>query len=291
MPRSVRGMLIYGAKAMLKESEQTVVTVAEIICTCLARQVRDGEVVAVGLATPLGAAAAVLAKRTHAPSAYVASAIATSVTQDPPELSLIDAEGRWVEASLTSSSFVQGATDYLPSVRPKEFFRPGQVDQNGNFNNVAIGKDYRRPRLRMPGVGGIPDVSVFMEQMCLYVPRHSRIAFPKALDYRSGLGHDDARRRGSGPHYLVTNLGQFDFVGGVMRLTHLHPGVRTERVQAKTGFELQIANDLHETELPTEVELEVLRTQVDPLGIRRLETFSGSERRAALRQIVDRDRS
>ena len=261
----------------------------ELICACLARRIIDGEVVALGLATPMGAAAALLAKKLHAPNIFIASAIATSVTIDPPQMSLTDAEARWTEAALTKSSFVQGAADYLPTVMPKEFFRPGQVDKHGNTNNVSIGKDYRSPRLRMPGVGGVPDVSVFMSEMILYVPRHSRVAFPKKLDFISGLGHSQNRRAGSGPRYLVSDLGQFDFLDGNMRLTHLHPGVILDRVIAKTGFELAVASDLQTSELPTQEELELLRTEIDPLGMRELEMLSGAKRRQALRTIVQQD--
>jgi acyl CoA:acetate/3-ketoacid CoA transferase beta subunit len=261
----------------------------ELICSCLARRINDGEVVALGLATPMGAAATLLARKLHAPNIFIASAIATSVTIDPPQLNLTDAEGQWIEAALTSSSFVQGASDYLPTVMPKEFFRPGQVDQQGNTNNISIGKDYRSPRLRMPGVGGVPDVSVFMSEMVLYVPRHSRVAFPKKLDFISGLGHSHKRRAGSGPEYLVSDLGQFDFQDGRMRLTHLHPGVSRDRVVAKTAFELAIADNLQTTEAPSNRELELLRMEVDPLGLRELEMLSGAQRRRALRAIVQQD--
>ena len=292
MPRTRRGILI---SAMGTLTEQRSVntnleySAGELICSCLARRINDGEVVALGLATPMGAAAALLARRMHAPNIYIACAIATSISIDPPQMSLTDAEGRWVEAALTRSSFVQGASDYLPTVMPKEFFRPGQVDQHGNTNNISIGKDYRRPRLRMPGVGGVPDVSVFMSEMNLYVPRHSRVAFPKRLDFISGLGHSQNRRAGSGPKYLVSNLGQFDFLDGAMRLTHLHPGVSRDRVIAKTAFKLAIADNLQITESPTDQELELLRTEIDPLGLRELEMLSGAQRRRALRTIVQQD--
>ncbi|GMR11245.1 MAG: hypothetical protein BMS9Abin28_2073 [Anaerolineae bacterium] len=292
MPRTRRGILFYAVGLTAQDLEITIkleCSADELICFCLARQINDEQVVALGLATPIGAVAALLARKLHAPNIFIASAIATSVTVDPPEMSLIYAEGRWIEAALTSSSFVQGAADYLPSVRPKEFFRPGQVDQHGNTNNIAIGKDYKRPRLRMPGVGGIPDVSVFMSDMSLYVPRHSRLAFPKKLDFLSGLGHSEGRRAGSGPKYLVSDLGQFDFPDGIMRLTHLHPGVSVDRVVAKTAFELAIADRLQTTALPTERELELLRLEVDPLGLRKLETLSGAERRRALHRMVDQD--
>ena len=292
MPRTRRGILIYAVGSLSEDLELTTeleCSADELICFCLARQIKDGDVVALGLATPLGAVAALLARKLHAPGIFIASAIATSVTIDPPALSLIDAEGRWVEAALTSSSFVAGAADYLPTVKPREFFRPGQVDRHGNTNNISIGKDYRRPRLRMPGVGGVPDVSVFMSEMSLYVPRHSRVAFPKALDFISGLGHSEERRAGSGPKYLVSNLGQFDFPDGSMRLTHLHPGVSVDRVVAKTAFELAIADDLQATDLPTSRDLDLLRLEVDPLGLRRLEMLSGPERRKALHAIIEED--
>lgn len=262
-------------------------TIDELICVCLARRINDGEVVALGLATPLPAAAAVLAQHTHAPQLFFASAIGQTFCQRGPALGLTTAEGQWLEAALNSFGFVQAAADYLPRSRPKEFFRPGQVDPAGNFNNVSFGRDYRRPRLRMPGVGGIPDVSVVMDHVELYVPRHSRVTFVKQLDWRSGLGHTSDRRWGSGPQWLVSDLGQFDFEGGRMRLKSLHPGVTLERIRRKTGFELEVAEDLHETEPPSEAELEALRRQADPFGLRRLEMLGGPERRRVLREIID----
>lgn len=234
----------------------------------------------------MAAAAALLAQRTHAPDAYLGSAIGQSFCRRGPRLGLQDAEGAWLADSMGSFGFVTAAADYLPRARPLEFFRPGQVDPRGNFNNIAIGRDYRRPRLRMPGSGGIPDVTVFLDQIHLYVPRHSKVTFVPRLDFVSGLGHDPRRRAGSGPVYLVSDLGQFDFVHGELRLTHLHPGVTIERVQSKTSFPLALADHLEVSKPPSEHELAVLRQEVDPLGLRRLELLGGSERRAVLREII-----
>lgn len=261
-------------------------TVDELICVCLARRINDGDVVALGLATPLPAVAAVLAQRTHAPNLYFASAIGQTICQGGPSIGLTTAEGQWLRAASNSNGFVQAAADYLPRARPKEFFRPGQIDPQGNFNNVSFGKDHRRPRLRMPGVGGIPDVTVFMDKVELYVPRHSRVTFVEQLDWISGMGHSPNRRRGAGPHWLVTDLGQFDFRDGRMRLVQVHPGVSPEWVQRKTGFELELAEELAETEPPTSEELRALRQQADPFGIRRLEMLGGAERRSVLREII-----
>ncbi len=264
-------------------------TTDEVMCVCIARQVRDGEAVAQGLATPLVAAAYLLAWRTHAPHLYFASAIGQSLCREGAPLGLALVEALWLDRALCHFGFVQAAADLLPRVRPKEFFRPAQVDACGNFNNLALGRDYRRPRLRLPGSGGIPDVTVVSDEIYLYVPRHSRLTFVDHLDFLSGLGHHPERRRGAGPRYLVSDLGQFDFASGRMRLTHLHPGVTTEQVRAKTGFALDLAPELSVTEPPRRDELDVLRREVDPLGLRRLEFLSGPERRKALHDILRRE--
>jgi len=174
-------------------------TLDELLCVCISRQVRDGEIVAQGLATPLVAAGYLLAWHTHAPRVYFASAIGQSICREGAPLGLARVEALWLGKALASFGFVQAAADLLPRMRPKEFFRPGQVDAQGNFNNIAFGRDYTRPRLRLPGTGGIPDVTPVMSETHLYVPRHSRVTFVAHLDFLSGLGHHPARRHGMGP--------------------------------------------------------------------------------------------
>jgi glutaconate CoA-transferase subunit B len=261
-------------------------TADEMMVVCMSRQVIDGEIVVQGLATPLVAAAYLLARHTHAPNLYFASAIGQSICRQPAPLGLTRVESLWLDRALTQASFVRVVADVLPSLQPKEFFRPAQVDCHGNFNNVALGKDYRHPRLRLPGTGGIPDVTTYSHAVYLYVPRHSRVTFVDRLDFLSGLGHQPGRSHGTGPRYLVSNLGQFDYHAGQMRLTSLHPGVRLEQVRLKTGFEIPIAPDLEETPPPTQEEIDLLRNEIDPLGIRRLESLSGAERHILLHQII-----
>lgn len=262
-----------------------------MVC-CIARQVRDGEIVAQGLATPLIAAAYLLARMTHAPNLYFTSAIGQSLCRIPAPLGLTRVEELWLDRSLTNVGFVRAVADILPRFRPLEFFRPAQVDANGNFNNIAFGKNYEMPRLRLPGTGGIPDVTTFIDDIYLYVPRHSRLTFVEKLDFLSGLGHHPARKWGSGPRYLVSELGQFDFSGkdpegyGRMRLISYHPGTTIEKIQAHTGFELEVITDIAETPLPSTEELRLLREEIDPLGIRCLESLSGASRRQLLHEII-----
>jgi len=272
----------------------TDITPDEIMVVCMARQVNDGEVVAQGLATPLVAAAYLLARATHAPNIYFASAIGQGICRQPAPLSISRVESLWLDRSLTNIGFVRAAADVLPTLKPKEFFRPAQIDPFGNFNNVAIGKDFlppnrKAPRMRMPGTGGIPDVTTFISDIYLYVPRHSRVTFVQKVDVRSGLGHAPERKTGEGPRYLVSDLGQFIFEKGRMQLASYHPGISLEHIQAHTGFELQTSPDVHETPLPTIEELHLLREEIDPLGIRRLELLSGATRRKQLHEILEKE--
>ena len=266
-------------------------TLDELICACISRQINDGEVVAQGIATPLVAAGYLLAKCTHAPELMFTSAIGQGLCRDWAPLGLADVEGLWLERAIVSFGFGRVVTEVLPRHHLKEFFRPGQVDATGNVNNIAIGGTYRRPWLRLPGSGGIPDVTPVTTRAYLYVPRHSRAVFVAKLDYCSGIGHSTERTRGSGPRYLVTNLGQFDFAHGQLRLTSLHAGADVERVRAKTGFDVQLAPGLAETAPPTPKELTLLRNEIDPLGVRRLELLSGRGRQALLREILVQERA
>jgi len=268
-------------------------TVDELICVCISRQIIDGEIVAQGIATPLVAAGYLLAKHTHAPNLVFVSAIGQAICQESAPLGIATIEQLWIKQGLMRFSFVTAACDLLPSYRPKEFFRPGQVDPHGNFNNIYIGGTYDKPRLRLPGSGGIPDVTTVLDDAYLYVPRHGRHTFVRSLDFRSGLGNHPARVAGSGPRYLISDLGQFDFNGenGSMRLLSIHPGVSLPRLIAKTGFDLAVPNSLPITDPPTENELYLLRNVIDPLGVRQLETLRAMARRDKLRQILQKEAS
>ena len=71
-----------------------------------------------------------------------------------------------------------------------------------------------------------------------------------------------------------------------MRLTSYHPGQSIEKIQTKTGFPLEVAPDVHETVVPTPHEVRLLREQIDPLGVRKLETLSGAQRKELIRDIL-----
>lgn len=262
-------------------------TVDDLICVCIARRIKDGQILAQGLATPLVAAGYLLAWHTHAPNSYFASAIGQTICREGAPLGVSSIESFWLDKAMNSFGFIRAVADLLPAIKPIEYFRPGQVDQHGNMNNIAIGDDPRRPRLRLPGPGGIPDVTTYLPEPHLYVPRHSRVTFVESVDLRTGLGHYRGRVRGNGPVYLVSDLGQFDFTNGRMRLTHLHPGVTLKRVQMRTGFVLESADQVQMTEPPSAEHVRLLNNVIDPFGVRRLERLSGPARKAHLRRVLE----
>lgn len=265
-------------------------SVDELIAVCIARQVKDHQVWAQGINTPLVMTGLLLAKYTHAPAVRFVSAIGQGIVQDRTRLYLTKAESVWLDHALMNAGFAQGAADLLPAYQPHEFFRPAQIDIAGNTNNIAFGKNYAKPRLRLPGSGGIPDVTVQYDHIYYYVPRHMRVTFCEQVDFVSGLGYSDGRQLGSGPRYLISDLGQFDWVDGRMRVMSLHEGVTLTDVQRKTGFELITGSIIPITIPPTREELELIRREIDPLNIRKLEFLSGSNRRQLLKEIIAEER-
>ena len=268
------------------------ITPDEYMVVCISRSIEDGELVAQGIATPLIAAAYLLARETHAPNLYFMSAIGQGICRIPAPLSLASVESLWLDRSLTNVGFVRAIADILPRLRPIEYFRPAQVDPYGNFNNIAIGKNFQKPRLRLPGTGGIPDLTPIFNDIYLYVPRHSRLTFVPRLDFISGLGYNLGHKQEAGLRLLVTDLGQFDFNGSnatgadLMRLLSIHPGVTISQIESRTGFEFAISSNVQETMPPTEREIQLLREEIDPLGIRKLEMMSGPSRKQRIHEII-----
>ena len=67
---------------------------------------------------------------------------------------------------------------------------------------------------------------------------------------------------------MVTDLAVLGFGDdGAMTLLSVHPGVTADQVREATGFALA-GTDVPETRVPTAEELDLIRTVVDPKGLR-----------------------
>ena len=145
------------------------------------------------------------------------------------------------------------------------FLGAAQIDRFGNLNSTVIG-DYRRPRTRLPGAGGAPEISAGCREVMVIAP-HRRRTFVERLDFITTVGHGDgpgARQRlglrGAGPTAVITDLGilEPDEATRELVLASVHPGVEPQRAREETGWDLRIATDLRETEAPTSEELSAL---------------------------------
>jgi acyl CoA:acetate/3-ketoacid CoA transferase beta subunit len=267
-------------------------SVDELMVCLMSREMRDGEVVVQGFSTPLVFTAFVLAKRTHAPNIYFMYTIGNSLADLAGRVGISFIERLTLGRCLKQVSLTEINCDLAPHFRPREFMRPAQVDARGNFNNTVIGS-YERPKVRLPGGAGIPDATNFNDHLNLYVPRHTTKAMVEKVDFRTGLGYGDptADRSGlpvirQGPNLLITELCVFDFEDGWARLSSLHPGVDLREVRRRTGFSFRISEKVKTTDPPTPHEIELIREEIDPLGVRRLEFLSGPERLEAIEKIL-----
>jgi glutaconate CoA-transferase, subunit B len=128
------------------------------------------------------------------------------------------------------------------------FLGAAQVDRFANLNSTVIGA-YEQPRTRLPGAGGAPEIATGCREVVVLVP-HSRRTFVERLDFLTTTG---ARTSA-----VITDLGVLEPRGGELSLTALHPGSSLEQVQAATGWDLRISDDVRTTEPPTDVELRAL---------------------------------
>jgi len=272
-------------------------TTDEMMTVLMAREVRNDDVMIVGVATPMVWAAFTLAKVTHAPDAIYHYIMGNTFVSEPRQVSLLYLEMNTARAYRFQNS-VECTLESLPSEKLTtiEFFRPAQIDQYGNTNNVCIG-DWHKPKIRLPGAAGILDFSMFYTRgSFLYTPRHDARTFVQHdnMFFISGVGFPGGKLSncgGKGPQCVITNLAYLDFdeESKHMRLSTIHPGIDISTIEESTGFELIIPKELEETIPPSVKEIQLLREKVDPLNIRKLEVLSNKAREDLLDEIIQKE--
>ncbi|MHA1231765.1 MAG: CoA-transferase subunit beta [Candidatus Helarchaeota archaeon] len=243
----------------------------EIITVLMAREVTNTDVMIVGVATPCVWSAFTLAKLTHAPKAIFHYIMGNTFVYEPRRVSLLWLENTAISRCHRIHNSGECTLELLPHdiLTTIEFFRPAQVDEYGNTNNVCIGP-WESPKVRLPGAAGIPDFSGFYSRgQSLYVTRHDKRTFvpSEKLFFRSGVGFVNGQMPvagGAGPKFIITDVAYLDFDEKTkrMRIKTVHPGYTVEDVQERTGFELIIPKEVPETKPPTERELKLLREKV-----------------------------
>ena len=153
---------------------------------------------------------------------------------------------------------------------------PVQIDRFGQTNISSIGP-HAKPKAALLGARGFPG-NTLHHQNSMFVPTHNTRSFvPGEVDFVAGAGYNPARwPQNRKPAWLdlrlvITDLAVLDFGGpdNQMRVVSLHPGVSFAQVQANTGFPLAQAASLETTPAPTHAQLHLIRSQLDPNGLRR----------------------
>jgi glutaconate CoA-transferase subunit B len=153
------------------------------------------------------------------------------------------------------------------------FLGGAQIDLYGNLNSTYIGGTHQKPKVRFPGSGGANDFGSFCWKMMVLTVQDSR-RFVEKCEFITTPGwlqggnsrYDAGLPEGTGPYKVFTNMAVMDFESESkrMRIISINPGYSVKDVQDNCGFELLKAPRITETEPPTEIELKILREEVDP---------------------------
>jgi glutaconate CoA-transferase, subunit B len=222
----------------------------ELMTINAARELRDGQVCLVGVGPPN--AAANLARRLQAPGCvlvYESGAIGAQ----PVRLPLSIGDDDLAATALELVSVVEMFNLWIGGGRiDVGFLGAAQIDSRANLNTTAIGA-YERPKVRLPGAGGAPEIAACAKSV-IVIARHSPRTFVERLDFVTSLSHRE------GNTTVITDLGVLrPGADGELELVALHPQVEPEQAREATGWDLRIADSLERTEPVTQRELDELR--------------------------------
>jgi glutaconate CoA-transferase, subunit B len=239
-------------------------TADDIMTVAAARMLGNGTVCFVGIGLP--STAANLARLTHAPNVVLIYESGT-IGSKPDVLPLSIGDGDLATTADTVVSTPEIFRYWLQGGRiDVGFLGAAQLDRHANINTTVIGP-YDRPKVRLPGAGGAPEIAALAGEV-LIVMKQSHRTFVEKLDFVTSVGHldgGDARARlgypGKGPTAVITDLCIMrpDAVSRELTVTEMHPGVTREQVRAATGWPIRFADAVAATESPTATELATLR--------------------------------
>ncbi len=213
----------------------------ELLISLLADRLAGDRHVAVGAASPIPGAAALLAK---------------AESSRPMQVTILH--------SRRYNSFTDGSRELFDCAaqgRIDSFFLGGvQIDGQANINLVGIG-DYPTMKKRFPGSFGSALMYYVVPKVILFREEHSRRSLVEKVDFVSAPGSSaEGVYRPGGPSALVTNRAVFAFdrARKRFRLEQIHPGETLEGIAAATGFAYDLG-EVAETPPPSAQRLRLLR--------------------------------
>ncbi len=237
-------------------------TLNELMVVAAAREIKDGEIVFVGMRLPL--IAFVVAKKTHAPNAI--GLFENGVIRSTPSPELI--------YTMADPPNIRGATQCLDMMSVMGLLQSGrvnlgflgaaEVDKYGNLNSTQV--NGKNGIVRLPGSGGACDIAS-MAHRFVSLLEHGKHRLPERVSYITSPGNGDGagwrKRVGlprGGPSAVITSKCVLRFgEDGEAYVSTIHPGVTVEDVVANTGWKLKVASDWKPTPEPNQAELKAIR--------------------------------
>jgi len=246
-------------------------TSSELMAAAGARELQDGQIVAVGLGLPV--VATFLAKKTHAPTMTILFELGV-IDPEPIETGVGLADPRvWYRAKVLSS-FVDILGAVLHKGRVDVGFLGGlEVDCYGNLNSTLIG-DPRGKFRHMVGSGGANDIASCARRTVI-IMRHEARKLKEAVSFVTSPGYvtgGESRSQAGllgGPSRVITDKAIFGFDPETKRmvLESVHPGITVDDVLGTMGFRPIVPPQVAVTEPPTAEQLRLIREVIDPQGV------------------------
>jgi len=243
-------------------------TPSELMAAAGARELQDGEIVAVGLGLPV--VATFLAKQTHAPKITILFELGV-IDPEPVHCGVGLADPRvWYRASVLSS-FVDILGAILHRGRVDVGFLGGlEVDRYGNLNTTLLG-DPRGAFRHFVGSGGANDIASSAQRTIIII-RHEARKLKKAVSFLTSPGYitgGDSRAQAGlrgGPSRVITDKAIFGFHPETkeMMLMSIHPGNTLDDVVGTMGFAPIVPPQVPFTEPPTKDQVRLIREVIDP---------------------------
>ncbi len=243
-------------------STKTSYTLGELMVATAAREIRDRDVVFVGMRLPL--IAFVVAKKNHAPNAVGLFENGVIRSTPAPELIYTMADPPNIFGA-TQCLDMMGVMSLLQAGRVHlGFLGAAEVDRFGNLNSTEV----RGPKgvTRLPGSGGACDIASLAQRFVVLL-EHSKERLPERVSYVTSPGNGDGsgwrQRVGlprGGPAAVITTKAVLRFGDdGEACLSSAHPGVEVEEVISSTGWKLRMAGEVSLTPEPSVEELKAIR--------------------------------
>jgi glutaconate CoA-transferase, subunit B len=225
----------------------------ELLTDVLAGMLKGMGHVAVGAASPIPGAAALLARARSGGQMRVS--VLGSERQNP----FTDGGVELFDCA------AQGRIDAF-------FLGGGEIDGQANINLVGVG-GYPHSRVRWPGSFGSAYLYFLVPRVILFREEHTPRVLVQRVEFVSAPGTSPAQmHRPGGPYALVTGrcVFAFDRERGRFRLRSVHPGHMVDDVLANTGFEFDLPEAVIETPPPSSETLALIR---GPVGAAIAETY------------------